>query len=150
MIKYNNLKWLPGNVLAACVTAVSCANAGQLSDGEIIGIYNQLNTFDVENATLAVSIGYAQEVRELASTIASDHRAVRLEAAVLAEEIGAEVSLPPSRQRAGLKHYDQAAKCRGRRSALRTLSRAGSRGGGVCPSSRRTPAQLAGRRTKQV
>lgn len=86
-------------------TAIAGPKPAALSDGEIIGIYNQVNSFDVETALLAMTQAHSEKVRELAAMVATDHRGVRFSAAKLAAEIEAEVSLPAARQKAARDHY---------------------------------------------
>lgn len=76
-----------------------------LSDGEIIGIYNQVNSFDIETALLAIVNGKSEKVKKLATDVSNDHRGVRLQAAILAREINAEVTLPVARQDAALYYF---------------------------------------------
>lgn len=80
------------------------------SDGEIIGIYNQVNGFDIETALLAMVKGNADAVKKLAASVADDHRGVRLQAARLAEDIDANVALPAARQAAALEYYQAIAE----------------------------------------
>ncbi len=81
------------------------ADTEALDDGQIIGIYNQVNTFDIEAALLAMSKGHSQKVRKLVETVSSEHRGVRMMAADLAKTIGVKVSLPSARQDAAYQHY---------------------------------------------
>ena len=90
-------------------TAFANPSPTALSDGEIIGIYNQVNSFDVENALLALALADSEKVRNLAAMVATDHRGVRLDAAKLAAEIEAKVSLPAARQKAAQDHYQATA-----------------------------------------
>ncbi len=76
-----------------------------LSDGEIIAIYNQVNSFDIETALLAIAKGHSEKVKQLAAMVANDHRGVRLKAARLAAQIKAKIVLPASRQDSALNFY---------------------------------------------
>jgi putative membrane protein len=73
----------------------------KLSDGEIIGIYNQVNSFDIETALLAMTKGSSEKVKKLAALVSTDHRGVRLKAA----ELGVKVILPVFRQVSALNFY---------------------------------------------
>lgn len=79
--------------------------APKLSDGQIIGIYNQVNSFDIESALLAVSKAESKKVTHLAKMVSGDHRGVRFAASELAKSISGEVSLPSVRQAAAHAHY---------------------------------------------
>lgn len=78
-----------------------------LTDGEIIGIYNQVNSFDIESALLAVTRSENIQVINLATQVANDHRGVRLTASTLADSINLEVSIPNIRQAAAYVHFQK-------------------------------------------
>lgn len=78
-----------------------------LSDGQIIGIYNQVNSFDIESALLAVTKAKSNKVSTLAQMVSNDHRGVRLAVSELAKTISNEVSLPTVRQSAAHAHYNK-------------------------------------------
>lgn len=101
--------------MAYCILLLPSPSFGDavsvtLSDGEIIGIYNQVNGFDIETALLAMVKGNADAVKKLAASVADDHRGVRLQAARLAEDIDANVALPAARQAAALEYYQSIAE----------------------------------------
>ena len=75
------------------------------SDGEIIRIYNQVKSFDIETALLAMTNGHSKKVKKLAAMVSADHRGVRLKAAELAVKINANVELPVARQIPALNYY---------------------------------------------
>jgi putative membrane protein len=91
--------------LAALAAASAHAeSAPALDDSAIVGIYNQVNSFDIESALLAASRSGSAEVKKLAEMVARDHRGVRLAAAELAQAMGIAESLPAARQAAMLAH----------------------------------------------
>lgn len=98
-------------LLSACLVLLlpfsSFAETKQttLSDGEIIGIYNQVNSFDIETALLAIVNANSKKIKKLATDISNDHRGVRLQAAILATKINADVALPVERQEAALNYF---------------------------------------------
>jgi len=95
-------------ILMAVVANLAYAGqALQLSDGNIIGIYNQVNSFDIESALLAVTKAKSKQVVELATQVSTDHRGVRLAASELANSVSAEVALPSMRQAASHVHYQK-------------------------------------------
>lgn len=87
------------------LVSVADDKSTNLSDGEIIGIYIQVNSFDIETALLAMTQAHSEKVKKLAAMVSSDHRGVRLKAAELAVKIHAEVILPAERQDSALNFY---------------------------------------------
>lgn len=83
----------------------SRVSAGGLNDGQIIGIYLQVNSFDIESALLAINRAHSKAVKNLAMMVSTDHRGVRLMAVNLASTIGVKVSLPDGRQQAANSFY---------------------------------------------
>lgn len=81
-----------------------------LTDGEIIGIYNQVNSFDVEMALLATTQSNSDKVIRLAKSVSNDHRSVRMQAAELAETQSIVVSIPEARQADALQFYKASVK----------------------------------------
>ena len=92
-------------ILLLPLVSLADAKPTVLSDGEIIGIYNQVNSFDIETALLAMTQGHSEKVKKLAAMVSADHRGVRLQAAELAVKINAEVILPAARQDSALNYY---------------------------------------------
>mgnify|MGYP006225644891 CR=1 FL=1 len=90
-----------GSVLS---TQSALVQAGQMTDGEIIAIYNQVNTFDIETAGLALKCSKSEEVLSLATMVQNDHTGVRQMAADLAKELGVPKSLPAGRENATAEH----------------------------------------------
>ncbi|MEE9354367.1 MAG: DUF4142 domain-containing protein [Methylococcaceae bacterium] len=92
-------------ILSWPIVSLADTKTTVLSDGEIIGIYNQVNSFDIETALLAMTQAHSKKVKKLAAMVSNDHRGVRLKAAELAAKINAEVILPAARQDATLSFY---------------------------------------------
>jgi len=80
------------------------AKAQPLSDGQIVAIYDQVNSFDIEAALLAAARAESPSVRALAATVAKDHIGVRNAASALARKAGMAPVLPPDRFAAALDH----------------------------------------------
>jgi len=93
-------------VIIALASALSgrAQSSSDLDDSAIIGIYNQVNSFDIESALLAANQADSADVRKLSQQVARDHRAVRLAAAELAKSMGIAESIPASRQEDMLAH----------------------------------------------
>lgn len=84
--------------------AATATLADDLSDAQIIGIYSQVNSFDIETALLGELMGASQEVRAIGRMVSGDHTGVRAAVHSLAEEIGVVPVLPPSRIDAARDH----------------------------------------------
>lgn len=80
------------------------ADDSALDDGQLIAIYNQVNTFDVETGALAVERAHSDEVRALGRMVTTDHTAVKANAEALAATLGVDVVLPPGRDAAEDEH----------------------------------------------
>lgn len=80
------------------------ARAAEPADGEIIGIYIQVNGFDIETALLGRAQASSAEARKLAEHVAADHLAVRQSAYALAEKCGVAPVLPSARAAAAADH----------------------------------------------
>lgn len=102
---YKNLIFYFFFILILSQVSLADAKPTILSDGEIIGIYIQVNSFDIETALLAMTQAHSEKVKKLAAMVSSDHRGVRLKAAELAVKINAEVILPAARQNSALNFY---------------------------------------------
>ena len=85
-------------------TSGGSASAKSLNDGEILGIFIQVNGFDIETALLGRAQGKAESVRRLATHVATDHLGVRQLAYALAEECKVPISLPSERVVAEVEH----------------------------------------------
>jgi putative membrane protein len=93
-------------LLTMCATAVAfteSAGAAELSDGQIVGIYIQVNGFDIDTALLGRAQG-GDAVRRLAEHVAADHIGVRQAAYAIAERCAATPQVPPERSAAALEH----------------------------------------------
>lgn len=108
-------KHLAGVLAAAILSfgAVGVSTAGDLSDAQIIGIYSQVNSFDIETAMLGELKGHSEDVRALGRMVSGDHTGVRAAVHALASENGIEPVLPPSRIKAAQSHDDIIVKLRG-------------------------------------
>jgi putative membrane protein len=91
-------------LLGLAAFAGTAAAADTLTDSQVLGIYIQVNSFDIETALLARSQGKSAAVRNLAAHVASDHTGVRRAAYELAEKCGVRPSLPPERDAAAEEH----------------------------------------------
>ena len=90
-------------LLSTTSTMADNANTG-LSDGAIIAIYNQVNTFDIETAGLGLAKSKNPDVIALAKMVQTDHTGVRQMAADLAVKLGEARTLPVSRADATAAH----------------------------------------------
>jgi len=104
-----NLKSLSTFLLSGAIFALStnvsvAGDISGLSDGAIIAIYNQVNTFDIETAGLGIANGNDQQVIALAKMVQTDHTGVRQMAADLAKKLGEDRTLPLSRADATAAH----------------------------------------------
>lgn len=108
-------KHLAGAMAATILSlgAVSMSAAGDLSDAQIIGIYSQVNSFDIETAMLGELKGHSEDVRALGRMVSGDHTGVRAAVHALASENGIEPMLPPSRIKAAQGHDDAVVRLRG-------------------------------------
>src|SRR6266702_2033120 len=87
-------------VSAAVALLTATANAGTLSDAQIVGIYIQVNGFDIDTALLGRSQASSEAVRRLAEHVAADHLGVRQAIYAIAEKCGASPVLPVERNAA--------------------------------------------------
>src|SRR3954469_19693237 len=102
--------------LAALSLAVTCTgqvDAAQLNDDQILGIYIQVNGFDIETALLGSAQGASDDIRNLAMHVASDHSGVRQAAYDLADKCKVTPTLPPERNAAAVDHTKALAKLQG-------------------------------------
>ena len=74
------------------------------SDAEVLGIYIQVNGFEVETALLGRAQANSPTVRALAAQVASDHMGVRQAAFDLATTCKASPALPNNRAGAAIEH----------------------------------------------
>jgi putative membrane protein len=80
------------------------------SDAQIVAIYEQVNSFDIETALLGVSKAESKDVRELAMHVAADHIAVRQGVLDLAKAEHLGFDLPAARAEDALAHAALMAK----------------------------------------
>ena len=103
-------KFLPGLVVGCCVvlaltkSAIAGVAPKGPTDAEILGIYIQVNGFDVETALLGRAQASAPAVRDLAASVATDHLSVRQAALDLAAKCRVSPVLPINREAAAIEH----------------------------------------------
>ncbi|MEO8621559.1 MAG: DUF4142 domain-containing protein [bacterium] len=85
-------------------SAVAGVTSTAMSDAEVLGIYIQVNSFDVETALLGRAQAGSSAVRELATQVASDHMGVRQAAFDLAATCKVTPVVPNSRNAAAMEH----------------------------------------------
>jgi putative membrane protein len=88
------------------LTDIFAAGPGRstLNDSEVLGIYIQVNGFDVETALLGRAQATSPKVRSLASRVATDHLGVRQAAYDLASACKVTPTLPNERIAAAIEH----------------------------------------------
>lgn len=92
-------------VLCAMAAGFStAATAGTLNDAQILGIYIQVNGFDIESALLGRAQTGSDAVRSLAEHVATDHLGVRQGAFALAEKCKVTPVLPAERNAVAVEH----------------------------------------------
>lgn len=81
---------------ATCFVAWAPAVAGaqSLTDANIVAIFDQANTADMETGSLAAAQASNKEVRELGQMFADQHEAVRQQGRDLAKKLGVTPVLP--------------------------------------------------------
>jgi putative membrane protein len=89
---------------AAALTAGDSTSPKSLGDSQILGIYIQVNGFDIETALLGQAQTKSESVRTLANHIASDHLSVRQLAYSLAGQCKVTIELPGERNLAAVEH----------------------------------------------
>jgi len=95
---------VPALAAALAFTTASAAAPAPLTDAQILGIYIQVNGFDIETALLGRTQGHAQAVRALGEHVSRDHVGVRQAAFDLAAQCGVTPELPGARQAAAKEH----------------------------------------------
>jgi putative membrane protein len=111
---------MKSSLAALSLAALACsgqAAAAQLNDGQILGIYIQVNGFDIETALLGSAQGASDDVRNLAKHVASDHSSVRQAAYGLAEKCNVTPTLPPERNAAAVDHIKALTRLQGLKGA---------------------------------
>ena len=90
--------------LAYADTSHSRPGLHALSDAEVLGIYIQVNGFDVETALLGRAQAASPTVRSLAASVANDHLGVRQTAYELAATCKVTPMVPNARNAAAVEH----------------------------------------------
>lgn len=95
-----------GGCLMLGLTGSALANVAPpaMTDAQVLAIYIQVNSFDVETALLGRAQATSSGVRELAAQVASDHMGVRQAAYGLAAACKVSPALPGSRDAAAQDH----------------------------------------------
>lgn len=93
-----------GWCVSAALTTSGSASANSLNDSQILGIYIQVNGFDIETALLGGARAKSESVRQLANRVASDHLGVRQTAYDLAGQCKVAIELPHGRDQAAVDH----------------------------------------------
>ena len=75
-----------------------------MTDAEVLGVYIQVNGFDIETALLAKSQAVSPAVRALAAQVANDHVGVRQAAYNLATTCNVTPTVPNARNAAAVEH----------------------------------------------
>lgn len=91
-------------VLSGSMGTATVSAAEALNDAEILGIYIQVNSFDIETALLGRAQGHTAGVRALGTHVSHDHIGVRQAAFDLAKQCGVVPGLPTERQAAAEEH----------------------------------------------
>jgi putative membrane protein len=89
---------------AAAFTPAGAEPPKSLTDSQILGVYIQVNGFDIETALLGRAQAKSESVRKLAGHVASDHVGVRQQAYKLAEQCKVPIVLPAERDLAAVEH----------------------------------------------
>ena len=97
---------LAGSAIAgvAPVAPVAPVARTAMTDADVLGIYIQVNGFDVETALLGRALAGSSAVRDLAAQVATDHISVRAAAFDLATKCNVSPVLPGSRNAAAVEH----------------------------------------------
>jgi putative membrane protein len=85
-------------------SAIAAVHPKAMSDAEVLGIYIQVNGFDVETALLGRAQASSSAVRDLAAQVSSDHLGVRQAAFDLAAKCKVSPVLPSNRDVAAIEH----------------------------------------------
>lgn len=91
-------------VLGFAGSAIAHGLPAGVTDAEALGIYIQVNGFDVETALLGRAQAASRAVRDLAAQVAFDHIGVRQAAFDLAVRCKVSPALPSSRDAAAIEH----------------------------------------------
>lgn len=94
-------------LVTALLAPVSASMAAAADDAQILGIYIQVNSFDIETALLARAQGNSDALKRLAEQVSADHLGLRQEAQSLALTCNVAPTLPGERN-AAMKEHGQA------------------------------------------
>ena len=95
---------------ATAAVLAATARADTLGDAQVLGIYIQVNGFDIDTALLGRSQGASEAVRRLAEHVAADHLGVRQAIYSIAERCGVSPVLPVESNAAAVEHDKALAK----------------------------------------
>lgn len=95
---------LAAMLVAIVMSGVTAAQPVRLTDAQVVAIYVQVNSFDIETALLGQRVGSTDSVRALAAHVAADHLGVRKSILELARSEGISIELPAFRAEAQLEH----------------------------------------------
>jgi len=92
-------------MVAAVLTLVMAASAAdaqsKLDDGQILALFDEVNTTDIWTARLAMAKSQSADVRRLAAMVIADHEAVQHSARELAKKLRVVVAPPAADESAG-------------------------------------------------
>jgi putative membrane protein len=91
-------------IAGALMAATQAAPAAGLDDAQIIGIYLQVNSFDIETALLGRAQASSDDLRKLAEHVATDHLGVRQAAEEIAAQCGVAPVLSAARRADAIVH----------------------------------------------
>ena len=93
-----------GLIIGLAEAAMAHAAPPAMTNAEVLAIYIQVNSFDLETALLGRAQANSKAVRDLAAQVAADHMGVRQTAFSLAAACKVSPVLPPGRDAAALDH----------------------------------------------
>jgi putative membrane protein len=97
-------KYLFASLCVIGLSVAGLAHAAALDDAQILGIYIQVNSFDIDTALLGRANGGSEAVRKLAEHVSAAHLGVRQTAFALATQCKVTPELPTTRQAAAIEH----------------------------------------------
>lgn len=95
---------LPTLAALVAITPTHAMSEDALSDAQVLAIYTQVNSFDIETAFLAISKNCSPTTTELAEHLSKDHLWVRRTVLDLAVQNGISYDLPSNRLDAQIAH----------------------------------------------
>ena len=102
--------WATATAVILLSSSSTAAIAATLNDAQVLAVYIQVNSFDIDTALLGRAQGSSDTVRTLADHVASDHLGVRQAAYALGEKCNAHPTLPAERSSAAVEHDKVLAK----------------------------------------